>query len=136
MNCLRIFKILSAMCIMGVFFAINGCGGGISEITPNQSAASPTFSPSAGTYSTDQAVTIQSVTTGAAIHYTTDGSTPTSTSPVYGTSIPVAGNGTVLTIKAIAMSSGMTDSAVVSATFTINYPQTVATPTFSPPAGT
>jgi len=49
-------------------------------------------------------------------------------------SAPVA-VGVTETLKAIAYKTGMTDSAVASAAYTINLP-VVATPTFSPVAGT
>ena len=53
-------------------------------------AATPTFSPVAGTYSSTQTVTISDTTTGAAILYTTDGTTPSYTgnglSPIPGPS--------------------------------------------------
>ena len=41
--------------------------------------AAPTFSPSGGTYTTAQTVTLSSNTSGATIHYTLDGSTPSET---------------------------------------------------------
>ena len=79
--------------------------------------ATPTFSPPAGTYSSAQNVAISSSTAGASIRYTTDGSTPTASSPLYGGPVNVA---TSRTLKAIALASGMTTSAVASAAYTIN----------------
>ena len=95
-------------------------------------AATPTFSPAAGTYTTTQSVTISDATSGAAIFYTTDGNTPTTGSTRYTGAIPVA---QTTTIKAMATASGLGNSGVGTATYTINVPQ-AATPTFSPAAGT
>ena len=54
---------------------------------------------------------------------------------MYSSPISVAGNGSTVTLKAIATKAGMTDSEVASAGYIINYGQ-VSTPTFSPPGGT
>ena len=94
--------------------------------------ATPTFSPAAGTYASTQSVAISSTTVGASIRYTMDGSTPSSTvGTVYSGPIAVSAS---TTLKAIAYLAGWTDSAVNSAAYTIAG--TVATPTFSPAAGT
>jgi len=88
-----------------------------------QTVATPTFSPAGGTYSSTQTVTLSSATSGASIRYTTDGSTPSATvGTVYGGPLAVSGNAT---IKAIAYKSGLTDSAVASATYTFVAPGTV-----------
>lgn len=79
--------------------------------------ATPTFSPAAGTYVGTQSVTISCATSGATIHYTTNGSDPTTGSPVYSSAISVASS---QTIKALAVKSGMTDSAIASAAYTIS----------------
>src|SRR5262249_22094829 len=78
--------------------------------------SAPTFSPPAGTYNTTQSVTLSTVTGGADIYYTTDGSTPTTSSSLYTGAISVA---TTQTIKAIAVLAGYTDSSVTSAAYTI-----------------
>ena len=62
--------------------------GPVVEVIDAVSAAMPTFSPVAGTYTSPQLVTISSTTAGAAIYYTTDGSTPTTASFLY--TVPVA----------------------------------------------
>jgi hypothetical protein len=46
-------------------------------------AATPTFSPAGGTYASAQSVTIGTTTPSATIYYTTNGSTPTTSSAVY-----------------------------------------------------
>jgi len=79
--------------------------------------ASPSFSPAPGTYSSAQTVTLSSATAGASIRYTTDGSTPTSsTGTLY--SGPVTISATT-PLKAIAYQSGLTNSPVTSGTYTI-----------------
>ena len=94
--------------------------------------APPSFSPSAGTYTSAQTVTISTTTSGASIRYTLDGSTPSETvGTLYGGPITVSAS---TTINAIAYESGMTDSTVASATYTIRA--IVVTPTFNPSAGT
>lgn len=75
-----------------------------------------------GTYYAAQNVTLTSATEGAAIYYTLDGTTPTSTSTLYET--PIAINATT-TLKAIAV-NGEDVSAVTSITYTINLPIEVA----------
>lgn len=95
-------------------------------------AVAPTFSPPAGTYATAQSVTIATTTAGATVHYTTDGSTPTTASTAYSTPVAVAAS---LTLKAIAAGGGHTASPVATAAYVITLPA-AATPTFTPGAGT
>jgi hypothetical protein len=97
-----------------------------------QQVATPTFSPGGGTYTGSVTVTISDATSGATIHYTTDGSTPTTSSPVYSGALTFT---QTTTLKAMAAASGMTNSGVASATYTVQQ-QPVATPTFSPGGGT
>src|SRR5206468_1024620 len=94
-----------------------------------QAAAPPTFSPAGGTFVGSVAVTMSTTTSGASIYYTTDGSTPTTASSVY--TGPVTLTKTT-TLKAMAAAPGMANSAVTSATYTLQ----TATPTFNPSGGT
>ena len=80
----------------------------------------PTFTPAAGTYSSVQSVTLACETTGAAIYYTTDGSTPTSESTLYSSAISVGVN---MTIKAIAIKDAKS-GPVATANYVINLPLT------------
>ncbi|MEI6873741.1 MAG: leucine-rich repeat protein [Spirochaetota bacterium] len=95
----------------------------------------PAFSPVTGVYSQDQSVTVTCATKDATIHYTVDGSEPTSASTTYSTAIPVAGDGTSVTVKAMAVKAGMTDSDSGTAAYAINSKQ-VSTPNFSFSSGT
>ena len=78
-------------------------------------------------------MTISDATSGATIYYTTNGTTPTTSSAVYAGPITVS---STKTLEAIAAATGDTNSAVASAAYTItSVPPTVSTPTFTPPAG-
>jgi glucosylceramidase len=85
----------------------SGSGGGTTPPPPPQVAASPSFSPAPGVFTTGQSVTLADATTGSTIHYTTDGSTPTSSSPAYTGPIPFTVD---MTITAIAAATGYTNS--------------------------
>jgi hypothetical protein len=78
--------------------------------------AKPLFSPKAKTYDSPQSVTISEALAAATIYYTTDGSTPTTSSPVYTGPITVS---STETLKARAMATGYLASPVATATYTI-----------------
>jgi hypothetical protein len=61
-------------------------------------------------------VLIVDATPGVAIYYTTNGTTPSATSTKYAGAIKVAASET---IKAIAIKSGLTQSPIATATYTI-----------------
>ncbi len=64
-------------------------------------------------------MTLKTATAGAAIYYTEDGSVPTAASTAY--TGPIIINGPV-TIKAIAVKAGMSDSAVLTESYTVAEP--------------
>src|SRR6202007_1937314 len=91
----------------------------------------PALSPVGGTYTSSVTVTITDSTSGATIYYTTDGSTPTTGSTPYSSPITLTQSATV---KAMAAATGMTNSSVASASYTIQ--QQVVTPSIGPAGGT
>jgi hypothetical protein len=108
------------------FYVINAGG-------TTQQVAIPAFSVPEGVYTTAQNVAITCTTAGAQIRYTTNGNDPTETSALYSTPITMPLN-SVTTLKAKAFLSGWLPSPISSATYAITG--TVATPSFSVPAGT
>jgi hypothetical protein len=81
--------------------------------------ATPIISPAAGSYSNAQAVTIADTTPASTIYYTTNGAAPTTSSTKYTAAIPVTASET---IKAFAVGTGLTNSAVATSVFTIGFP--------------
>jgi alpha-tubulin suppressor-like RCC1 family protein len=85
---------------------------------PDTSAAPVVFSPPAGVYASRRTITLTTATSGAAIHYTTNGVDPTEADPA------VASGGTVvvdqdLPLKAKVWKDGMTASPVRRADYQI-----------------
>ena len=102
--------------------------GGEYKITGH--VAAPTFNVPAGTYTTEQSVTLSCTTPGATIHYTTDGSTPTET---HGTEYLAPINVNLpMTVKAVAFLADWDTSDVVERAYAFQSPP----PSFSPDAGT
>jgi hypothetical protein len=85
--------------------------------TPQETVATPTFNPEAGTYSEAVSVTISCATEGAIIYYTLDGSNPMENGTVYTSAINIT---ETTTVKAFAMKEGYLNSGVASATYTIS----------------
>ena len=87
--------------------------------------AAPTFTPLAGAFEDAQDVTISTITEGASIRYTTDGTDPTSTTgTAYTGPVPVPVS---MTLKAIAYKSDMPDSSVASADYELPHPTAYVT---------
>ena len=96
-------------------------------------ALTPTFTPGAGTYTSAQQVMISDSTSGAVIYYTIGTAAPTESSTQYSGAITV---GSTETINAIAVVPGYVDSAVATATYTINLPPASFSLSASPTAAT
>lgn len=99
-----------------------GCGGKSvtppvvnPPVTPNAALDAPTFTPTAGTYTTTQQVTISTTKAGAQIHYTVDGSAPTAASTLYTAPITVSATTTIRAMATLTNypSSKVADSAYV-----------------------
>jgi sugar lactone lactonase YvrE len=90
-----------------------------------------TFSPAAGTYNLPQQVSILDSESGATIHYTTDGTTPTISSAVFNSANPINVSADT-TIRAFAVLGGLKNSNKISAVYILK----VAEPTYSLKSGT
>ena len=91
--------------------------------------ATPTFFPPAGAITNGTKISISNATPGAVIHYTTSGKTPTSSSPTYSKPVPLNGG---MTLKALGIAKGYSNSIVASVTYTTAQ---VATPVLIPDGG-
>ena len=119
---------LAAVLALGMFSCSNGIAYPVMETADMETVATPEFSLASGAVNSGTTVTITCSTDGAKIYYTTDGSEPTASSTEYTAAISVTA---AVTLKAIAVKSGMNDSAVASVSYTIK----VATPAFSLASG-
>ena len=109
---------LAAVLALGMI----GCSNGSTDdpvmppVSGKQTVATPEFSVASGAVDSGTSVTISCATDGAKIYYTTDGTVPTAESTAYTEAISVT---PPMTLKAIAVKSGMNDSAVASASYKI-----------------
>jgi hypothetical protein len=130
MKCV-VLRVVVGVSLIPLFLAsllLSGCGG---SSKPTGGVPAPSFAPAGGTYNSSQAVTISDTTQNAVLYCTTDGSTPTTSSPrcaqpttVYQTEF----------LQAIAVVPGKGPSNVGAAAYTINL-NAVAPPTFAPAGG-
>jgi O-glycosyl hydrolase len=108
-------------------FVSVGCGGGGSSVVPPPpppppAAATPALWPVPGSYSQTQAgqtVTLTDSTANASIYYTTDGTTPTTSSNQYKNPVTIT---STTTIQSIAMAQGYSQSALATGTYTLTPP--------------
>ncbi len=92
------------------------------SLVSTTSCAAPTFSPAAGAVVSGTEVTINSATEGATIYYTLDETDPTTSSA---TTQPIVIT-SATTIKAMAVKSGLDNSSVATAAYTVLTPQTIS----------
>lgn len=101
-------------------------------VTAYPKPQAPTFDPVEGEFSDAFTLHLACATDGVAIYYTTDGTTPTTSSTLYNDATGIAISTTDVTVKAIAYYQDMT-SDVASATYTY---RAVAKPLFGTASGT
>ena len=105
-------------------------------LTGCKKADAPVFSPAPGTYTGTQYIAITSQTFGATIIYTTDGTAPScqkERGTIYSEPVAVAAD---TTLKAMACALLRAESLISTGVYVIKPPETVATPVFTPAAGT
>jgi hypothetical protein len=90
--------------------------------------SAPVFLPAGGTYTGSQTVTITDAVANSVIYYTTDGSTPSSSSKQYTGPITISSSET---LSAVATAIGYTDSAPMRATYSISASGSAETTTYT-----
>ncbi|GBU29577.1 hypothetical protein R84B8_03150 [Treponema sp. R8-4-B8] len=128
-NFTKMFGIIAFVAVIG--FLIITCGGN-EGTDPNNNknnnnslntVATPTATPAGGEVADNTAIILKTDTAGAAIYYTQDGTEPNTESALYSDSDkPVITTGK-LTLKAIAVKEGMTNSAVMTETYNTMVPE-------------
>lgn len=93
-----------------------GSDGAIGVFGLGSWAADPVVTPSGGVYATSVSVTASDSTPGAVMYYTTDGSTPTTSSTRYAGSVSITSS-TVFKIRAFA--TGLGPSAVIESDYLV-----------------
>jgi len=105
-------------------------------------ASPPVITPQSGSVPNNATVTMTDASPGAVIHYTTDGSLPTSSSPAYSGPITISPTATSAQVfRAIATATGCLQSSAAISSFVIDVPSEVlaqatigSTPTRAIPA--
>ena len=102
------------------YFAVDTVGNveAVKTETYNDVAATTTAVPPAGVYGIAQSVRLSSNETGATVYYTTDGSAPTTSSPVYSAPLTVTGN---TTVRYFSVDSAGNVEAAKSTAYTIDH---------------
>jgi hypothetical protein len=109
-------RIVAGLLLLVGSLLVEACSSSTGTEPPRETAVAPTFSPTGPfNFGAPLQVELATTTAGATIHYTLDGSTPTSASPAYAAPLTLS---TTATVKALATLAGMNDSAVATGTFT------------------
>jgi len=104
---------------------VSATGGGVTRTSSFNltvslpTVATPTISPNGGSFTGSVSVTLQTVTSGASIYYTTDGSAPTQSSTLYTGAFTLT---SAAMVNAIAFETGFNPSAPASVSFTVVTP--------------
>jgi sugar lactone lactonase YvrE len=102
---------------------------GVAAAIFTNKVATPFLNPPPGAVTNGTLVAIGTITPGATIYFTTNGTTPTTGSPIYAGPLTFQGS---LTVEAVGVESGYNSSAIVSGSYSLAK---AATPTFNPPIG-
>ena len=112
----------TVLSLLLVFSGI-GCSGGGSSAAQSAptvpTVTTPTIQPSGGTFTASQSVSITDGTAGATIYYTTDGSTPSTSSPLYSAPFSLT---SATNVQAMAAANGYNNSSSTSASFKFRTP--------------
>jgi hypothetical protein len=112
-------KKMTLLAVIAIGLALIACPTDSPDTTKTNTVAKPIATPAGGQVADNTAITLTTTTAEAAIHYTQDGTEPTAESALYcDTDKPVITAGK-LTLKAIAVKSGMNNSETLTATYSI-----------------
>jgi hypothetical protein len=121
---------ISSSCTLKAIAILDGISSSITtaRYSISTSVPNPRIIPGTGTFIDSVSVQITCTRIDAQIHYTLDGSAPTTASPLFTSAFTITAS---TTVKAIAVASGSSDSGITSEQFTIK----TSSPAFSLPAG-
>ena len=104
------------------------CPENTAEAAYTIQAQTPGASTGGGTYGAAQSVSLSSATSGVSLRYTTDGSEPTESSPLYVSALNID---TATTLMAKAFKTDLVESATMMAVYTMSF-GTLSAPVMSP----
>jgi len=118
--------------VAGLVTLVSGSLSEMVALSATATLPAPVITPETGASDTSIVVTITCANGNADVYYTTDGTTPTSASAVYSAPFELNVPGTY-TVKAIAMLTNWTASALTEATYVVTapVPPTPPTPTYN-----